>query len=255
MTVVPGLNWTAPVDQFIGQITELDMVSAGLSVIKAEKLLPASVIKRLEALPKSKQSIAVGKLSRLPAFKTLANSVTAAIQRHVNEFLTINGVTEDRILSVKRDAVFITGPTPGRLTLPDGVKFKAKNSYTSFIKLGNIEIYAVPKREIIHVKGIPDSKLPNHKDYCCTLILDIMSLIEKGNTRIAAETLLQFRKDYIDRKLPIGFYRQFSSVSLYAIVYDKKIYQMEIGNEVSLDEIDILYNLRNVIIPLAQLMA
>lgn len=255
MTVVPGLNWTAPVNLFIGQITELDMVSAGLSVIKAERLLPQDVIKRIEALPKSKQSIAIGKISRIPEFKSLATLITQGIQRYVNELLTINGVSEDRILSVKRDAVFITGPCPGNLQVNTFIKFKAKHSYTSFLKLNGIEIYAVPKREIIDIKGIPDNRISYHKNGINRLILDYLGYVEKGNTIDAAETIQQFRIDYLNRKLPIDFYREFNALSLFAIKAGLHIYQMELNDKHHINDIEILFNLYNVIIPLAQAIA
>ena len=85
---LPGLNFTADVDVFLGQITEVDMSSAGLTVIKAEGLLPPDVVRRIETLPKRDQSVAVGKISRIPAFKGLANRVTDGIRRRVSAAAT-----------------------------------------------------------------------------------------------------------------------------------------------------------------------
>ena len=255
MTVVPGLNWTAPVNLFIGQITELDMVSAGLSVIKAERLLPVNIIQRIDRLPKHKQSIAIGKISRLTEFKSLASDITKGIQRYVNMMLTNNNVSEDRILSVKRDAVFITGPCPGQLIINPFIKFKAKHSYTSFIKIGSIEVYAVPKRSIVDIKGIPNERIDRHKDGIIRLVLDFLRYIEIDNANEAAETLQQFRDDYLQRKLPINFYREFNAMSLYAVKAGGHIYQLELGDGLTVNDIEILYNLHNVIIPLAQAIA
>jgi hypothetical protein len=50
---LPGMNYTADVDVFLGQITEVDMASAGMTVIRVERLLPPDIIARIEALPKA----------------------------------------------------------------------------------------------------------------------------------------------------------------------------------------------------------
>ena len=250
---LPGLNYTADVDVFLGQITEIDMASAGMTVIRQEKLLPASIIARIERLPKGDQSVAVGKISRIPAFQGLANKVTNGIRRRVEEMLGMNGIGQDRILSVKRDAVFVTGPAPSSLVLRDGTRFKAKNSYTSFCRLGPVEVYAVPRRGIADLKGIPDESRGLHRDFMTRMILDVLLLIEKDQRVEAAHTLQIFKRDYCAKLLPIGFYREFNSASAYAVSAGGRVFQIS-GSTGPFDKADleIAYNIRNVIVPLAR---
>lgn len=249
------LNYTADVDVFLGQITEVDMADAGMSVIRAERLLPPDIIGRLEALPKSERSVAVGKISRIPTFKGLANRVTDGIRRRVEEMLIQNAIGNDRILSIKRDAVFTVGPPPSMLNLSDGTKFRCKASYTSFAKVGTIEVYAVPRRGIADLKGIPQERRHLHRDYTTRMILDVLNLLERGSRVEAAHTLQVFRRDYVARALPLGFYREFNGSSSYAISAGGRVFQLEGEEEVDRDNLEISYNLRNVVTPLARAIA
>jgi hypothetical protein len=249
---LPGMQFTADVDIFLGQITEVDMADAGMTVIRSERLLPADLIRRIEALPKLQRSIAVGKIARIPAFKGLANKVTDGIRRRVEEMLAMNNVGTERILSVKRDAVFVTGPPPSSLVLRDGTKFRSKGSYTSFAKLGGIEVYAVPKRGMADLKGIPPEKRQSHQQFTTRMILDVLSLLERGSRTEAAHTVQLFRRDYASRKLPLGFYREFNSASSYAVSAGGRVFQLEGEDGIAVDALEIAYNLRNVIIPLVR---
>ena len=252
---IPGLNWTAPHDVFLGQITEVDMSAAGLTVIRQEGLLPGPVLARVEALPKSQQSVAVGKLSRLPEYKGLASRVTDGIRRRVDDMLAANEVGPDRILSVKRDAVFVTGPPPARLVLRDGTRFRVKASYTSFAHLGSVEVYAVPKRGMADLKGIPEERRAAHAAFTTRMVLDVLALLERGNLVEAAATLQQFRADYAARLLPLGFYREFNSTSSFALRAGDSVFHLDGEADVERGSIEIAYNLRNVIVPLARAIA
>lgn len=252
---LPGMNYTADVDVFLGQITEVDMASAGMTVIRVERLLPPDVIARIEALPKRDQSVAVGKIARIPAFQGLANRVTDGIRRRVEEMLGVNGIGLDRILSVKRDAVFVTGPVPPGLVLRDGTKFRVKSSYTSFCRLGGVEVYAVPRRGLADLKGIPEERRALHRDYITRMVLDVLGLLEKGDRVEAAHTLQLFRRDYCTRKLPLGFYREFNAASSFAVSAGHRVFQFDGEAGVDRADLEIAHNLRNVVIPLARGLA
>ena len=253
MTALPGMNWTAPHDVFIGQITEVDMASAGLSVIRIERLLSPAQIARIEALPKSERSIFIGKLSLNRAHKELSQRITDGIRMRMGQILALNDIGIDRLLSVKRDAVFITGPSPSKLRLPDSTAFAIKSSYTSFAKLGIVEGYAEQRRKIVDVKGLSKDRRHLHANYITRMITDVLALMEQNRLRDAAATLQLFRREYVNLLLPVEFYREFNAASAYLMrVGSASIHCDNIGTEFPLSSIEIAYNVRNVIIPLAR---
>lgn len=255
MAILPGLQFTIAVDVFNGQITEIDMVAAGMTVIRNDALVSPAVLARLERLPKLEQSVAVGKLSRLPGFKDLAGRVTEGIRARLEYVLEINGVTTDRIVSVKRDAVFVSGPPPARMVLSDGTRFKVKGSYTSFARLGQVEVYAVPRRGLAVIKGIPQEKRHLHDDFTTRMVLDVLFMMERDDMKAAAGTLQRFRREYVSRKLPLGFYRSFDSSSGYVMRCGTQSYLFDGESDVDRDDIEIVHNLRSVVIPLARSIA
>jgi HlyD family secretion protein len=181
--------------------------------------------------------------------------VTAGIRKRVDAMLQQNDVGADRILSVKRDAVFVTGPAPGRLILQDGTRFKIKGSYTSFASLGGVEVYAVPRRGIADLKGIPDERRELHAKFITRMVLDVLGMIERNNLVEAADTLQQFRRDYAARLLPLGFYREFNSTSAYAVRAGDNVFHLDGESDVDRSAIEIAYNLKNVVVPLARAIA
>ena len=253
---LPGLQWTRDCDALAGvQITEVDMAAAGLTVIRQDGLLPEHVLTSLEAMSKGQAAVAVGKISRLPAHRDLADRVTRGIRQRVETLLEANGVGEDRLLSVKRDAVFVTGPPPSTLVLPDGTRFRLKGSYTVFARLGPVELYGVPRRAAADLKGIPPERRVLHQDYTVQLVLDVLGLAERGARVEAAATLQQFRRDYVERRLPAGFYRQFNAESAFVVRAGRQLYAFDGASELPVSEVDLAYNLHNVIVPLGRFLA
>ena len=170
----------------------------------------------------------------------------------MEEILEINSIDITRLLSIKRDAVFVTGPPPSSLVLRDGTKFRSKGSYTSFVKLGGIEVYAVPKRGMADLKGVPPEKRHLHQQFVTRMVLDVLGLLERGSRVEAAHTLQLFRRDYAARKLPLGFYREFNSASSYAVSAGGRVFQLEGEDGIAVDALEIAYNLRNVVVPLVR---
>jgi hypothetical protein len=245
-------NWTTSENIYFGQIIEVDMISAGMTIIRLDKLLPERIIKKLEKIKKSEQSIAIGKISRITEFKTLSKLISNGIRDRVQNFLMINEINDNHLISIKKDAVFVRNIVPKKLILDDGTQFRFKNNYTTFLKLGQLELYAVPRRFLVDVKGIKDSSL--HQKYMIRFILDILNLLEQNDRVEAAATIQQFRKDYIQKLLPIGFYREFNSTSCYTIINGRNIYQFETFTEDNKETLNIIYNLKNIILILANIV-
>ena len=88
MNLLPGLQWTAPVGIIVGrQISEIDMKSAGLTVIRSDRLLSEKVIEYLEQLPKNEVSVVIGKMSRQAEFRGLSQKITNGIRTRLEDFV------------------------------------------------------------------------------------------------------------------------------------------------------------------------
>jgi hypothetical protein len=261
---LPGLVWTADLDGFLGIITEIDLADAGMTVAEKEGLLPPETIVALWALPKKDRSAAIGRLSRdlsvgRKGTPTLADKITEGIRKRLEAFLEVNEVGLDRLLSVKRDAVFVTGPPPGTLSLPDGSRFVVKSSWTAFTRLGEareVELYCVPRRKLWTIKGISEEKRPLHGPFIVRVILEVLRLAEMGEYVEAAATLQQFRADYVSLRLPLGYFREFNAGSAFRLRRDTMQFLLaELDANFTLRDLDVMHNLRAVVAPLARALA
>jgi hypothetical protein len=233
------------------------MSDAGMTVIRAEGLLGDSDVRWLEGLPKLERAVEVGKLSRERVGpgggKTLSKAITEGISMRVEGMLLANGIDRSRIVSVKRDAVFVSGPPPSVLSFADGTAFRVKGSHTCYVRLGRVELYCTPSRRRWTLKGVADDRMGLHGPYSVELAMDVLRLLEAGSPAEAAATICQFRRDYVARRLPLGFYREMNGRSSFCVRAGRMRFLVdEVDDGFPRDTLEITHNVRTVIVPLVQ---
>lgn len=204
-------TWLNPNIEYIFNtgIVEYDIHSAGLSLIKKYHLLEPAEILRLESMNKTEQVVAIGKIQRdREGFsKVLLEKFTEARA----EFISANRLTDERIISVKKDAIFTIGACSE--TDFGDVKFVEKHAYSSYVRFtanSNIEIYYSGDR--IDVKGIGDGSLPRHRLYMLDFIRRTIQMIEVRDRSIRRH-LRNFVDEYREGKLDEGYYLEFNNLS------------------------------------------
>lgn len=156
-----------------------------------------------------------------------------------------NDLSDSDILAIKNDAVFVM---KRRLKILEFgiVKFVEKNKYSTFIKLGRIEIFfrsnIVDGTSDIDVKGISDKKLEQHKNGILSIIATLLMYLESGDISSAVNYISDMYLMYINRKLPVDCYRNFDSDSLFYIKTGYNAYCVDRITYVS-PSLDISYNL------------
>lgn len=247
-------KWTRKETMICNQtIFEVDMARAGLSVIKQEKLLPLATIHQLEALSKHEASVQIGKISRLKEYRGLAKEITTQIKDRVRMLCDLNRIPDTDIISVKRDAVFVSGVKPRLLSLPNGTEFKIKNVYSDFMNFNGVEVYFNFGRKTFDIKGMSDTATALHSEFLVEFFFFVLDLMRKGRQLDTIDTLCQFKIDYLQRNLDIGFYREFNSGSGYAIPSMYKTYIVNSLSQKDFDERAVInYNFEHIILPLFQ---
>lgn len=143
-----------------------------------------------------------------------------------------NNILDDNILSCKNDAIFIIGQQP-QITKFENIEFKLKNVYTSFFNLNRLEFYyfrdQINNKEKLDVKGISDKKLKLHEPF----MLDFFKAVFETIDYDIQEAIMMIRSFYnqlITNNLELGYYRNFDSESLFRIILDGSIYDLEDTN-------------------------
>lgn len=215
-------------------IFEYDIRSANTSLAKEYKLLPDSMITKLEALPKRERVVEVGLYKRdHREYNELEKAAFADARRR---FFHLNNIDSDRVISIKRDAIFLEGRV--LITkITNNIEFRMKNEYTSFMNLKPLEIYYTTGKPL-DVKGMGvDVYLEKHHDYFGGCIEGMFARFETLGPKYVYRYLRDITDRYKWRELPVEYYREFNALSRY-LYKDGQTYDIV----TDIDSLDISYN-------------
>lgn len=251
-----GLNYTSDIEYVCNKrIYEYDMKSGGYSITISDDLIDNDeVLERLLTASKKDKQIILGLYSKNN--REYVKALNEGFRFYMSEFIKANAINRNKILSIKKDAIFYFGEAPIRLKF-NKVEFSRRSVFSSFMRLGKIEFYLNSRSKQKVVKGLPGS-LPI-EDTIVSVIFDIMLLAEFQPKRVVATKIEELRERYVKRELTDSYYRDLSANANYNYRYDENIGSTVrsnfVFNEDSIpnDEIDITYNYLNFIVPLCRL--
>lgn len=228
-------------------IREYDMKEAGFNLIKEYGLLKQSKIKYLEEnFTKQERTIEIGKLQCDNGIFT--RNLMDAFKKARLIFCEQNELENEDILSVKKDAIFVIKKPCRNLKVGKNIEFSMKNRYSSYCCLNKIEFYYSVWTDSFDIKGAADKEHPLLKHIC-----SIIKLNEKAsNKELIFRSLQKLRLEYLERKLPIEFYREINPNKAFRLKdsYTKYLLYLDEIDDELLDKIDISYNYMNFIVPL-----
>ena len=188
-------------------ITEWDMHSAVLSIMKQHKLIPENIAEELSTLPKAERNIRIGKLQI--GNEQLKSDINKLLKEYIRTFVKTNGIELSNILSIKKDALFVINQFP-KVTKFGEIEFIPKHSYTSYAYLNKKEFYYNSLTNELDIKGINNESV----EKCSGFLADIKLILNKSESLPIEDFfkfLKQYRSDYLNFKLPIESYRSFST--------------------------------------------
>ena len=226
-------------------ITEWDIQSAGLSVLKFRKLLPKEELKKLSSMEKHARTVYEGNLQR--ENPKLAEAIINTLSQVRQAFVMANQIPAEKILSIKKDAIFLINFTPEITKIKDQFVFRKKGVYTSFLQLDKKEFYYNSSTDILDIKGINKDGVEYQREYLLKEFSKILKSSEKVDTTTLYSLLKQFRSNYIQRKLPVEYYRELDSGQ-----YRLGRYTIKNISDEEKEYIDITQNYMSYILPLIQ---
>lgn len=198
-------------------IYEYDMKNAGYNLAIYYGLLDNKMIDYLEGLTKQDRTIQIGMLMR--DNKGFRRNLSEAFSDMRRKFFINNNIQRDQILSIKKDAIFLINTTCDKTKFRN-VEFVMKNRYTSFHKFDRIEFFYRNRSREVAVKGIRDEKLEYHKDGMLSFLTDIFHLLETSDNSRVVSKIKKFASMYKKMELPIDFYRELNSGSMFTLTID-----------------------------------
>lgn len=233
------------------EIIEYDMVSAGLNICKEYKLLPENEIEELFQLPKNIRVIRLGLLQK--ENKSLVRDMNEGFKKARQLFFEANKIEDDEVISIKKDAVFVTKRC--RVREFGNIRFEPKNTYTSYYRINGMEFYFNNKNGI-DVKGIQNDLLELHKDYMLSFLHRFFYMNETSKPKFIIKYLNEFTYNYKTKQLPIGFYRELNRESTFRT--GEKINGQAVGlmnvSRKDFNIVDISYNYFKYLVPLISIL-
>lgn len=214
------INYSANVPFiFSKSIYEYDIEKANISILYSKGVISKEYYDKLYHSYKLQRQIAIGNLQKQNS--NVTNILQEGIIEAKKELFELNDIDPDKVLSIKNDAVFLIGKILNITTVLNGnVKFILKNSYNSFVRLSGIEVYYLYNRttgnEAYSIKGLGKNE-HLHEEYMIDFILFILSSIQTESIESTIGYIKDFYNQYINRNLPVGYYREFNSQSKYII--------------------------------------
>lgn len=233
-------------------ITEYDMKNAGFSLIKKYDMLPKKKIEELEKIGKEekvldkkygkqKQTILIGKLQRED--KELSTKMKVAFEIERNNFIEMNQLSEDDIISIKKDAFFISTTKPINGKIDKFINFRKKNHYSSYLYIKPLEIYYMYGKPL-DIKGISEEKQSAHGEYMYQFIEKALHAYETRELQSVLSMVTSFIDKYKHLQLETGYYRELNPQSKFLYLDGEK---SEIEYREDLSQLDIMTNFQILI--------
>ena len=219
MGVWKKTNYTTPLRFIQNSIYEYDIRKANISILLKCGVINQETYNEFMTMDKQERQIRIGLMQRNdPELKRVLESGFEEARRLLIES---NSIELDEVISIKKDALFITRPLYQTSFGP--IEFVLKNRYDLFLKTECPKLeffFGVDSEEEsnLDVKGVKDEALPIHYDTWMTFLCHLFSHLLNNDIRSAISYLNDISKRYINRSLPIEWYREFNSQSHFRIM-------------------------------------
>lgn len=200
-------------------IYEYDLSKANISALLFNKKIDKDKYEHYLNMDKSQREKEIGLWIRND--NSIYKSIQDGIKYAKRQLVYKNNIEDFEILSVKNDAIFTIRKLSD--TIFDPFVFNLKNVYSIYMQLQDLEIYYIDNpmngltNTTIDIKGINDDKIPLHMNGMLDVVCDTCFMIQRGNAYQVIQYLMDIYERYINRSLPVNYYRSFDFNSAFSI--------------------------------------
>ena len=201
---------------FNNYIREYDISKANINILFAKGIIDKELYTKLYHADKMYRQIYIGKM--IQSNEKIQEVLNEGIKEYKKKFFDANDINDSDIISIKNDALFILNKKPRVLTF-DNIIFAHKNTYTSFMRINELEFYygADMNNEVIDVKGIKDTDLEMYHMEFLNIVIDFFRHIQMNGPEISLQYITSIIHSYVNLELPINTYRRFNSSNSFVL--------------------------------------
>ena len=230
-------------------IIEYDIRAAGMSIFIEKGFIDQKYAEHLKTLPKTIRNVRIGLMQQKN--KKLNKVKSDGLKEYRNRFIDANKLDEVNVVSIKHDAIYVVNSKVTETHFDANIDFIKKNKYDMFLRLSPlIEFYYSSKTHTMDCKGL---KLPSN-DIRLVFIKKLLRMYNTSPNK-ARELLYSTAKDYINLKLEDEFYKEFNIDNCYRLKNGTTFRRIDMCiSPIDMDELDIVHNYMELIVPLIKII-
>lgn len=234
-------------------IYEYDIKSANISVLRESGKLSEALLDKIAAMDKDTRNQTIGNMIRED--KEIWTIIKRGIQDAKYKLFKYNEIKESEVVSIKNDAVFITGRKLKHKTF-NNITFRIKGEYNLFVNLNGIEFYYSKRYDDIDVKGIDDKTVnsTDHQNGIIRFLKTVFKYIVYERYDTLRKYLIDFSIKYKKLELPHDYYREFNEYDFYRTNYKVPGFEYNLlsAGDSDKDIINGIYNYTRFVLPIIQ---
>lgn len=248
--------YTTKIPVVINRIIEYDLKSANISALRYSGKISSDILNmlsRTDIMDKKTREVKVGMMIREDS--EFGKIIKKGIKNAREMLFRANHIQDDEVISIKNDAVFIAGR---KLKVVDfePFHFVRKNTYSLYMKLSGFEFYYDGRNNVTHIKGL--GGIENEEDHQKGMMIFfnmVFKLMIQGRRKDLTKYLINFSNSYKEKSLPVQYYKELRSPSMYRTTFDigDYFYEAKYASEHDLDIINGVYNYNRFILPIIQM--
>lgn len=243
------------------EIIEYDIKSGNTSMMERYQLQPPEVIDEIDKMEKKQRNVTVGLLQRKD--REFAKRLEQCFNTTVKEFIDKNGLDVDvDILAIRKDAVFVVNHPVSITKLDEFVDFRQKSKYHAALQIGpKLEFYFTDDGEVeiknfVTVEKDENESLKKLQPGMIAFLKEFIQIAE--GTNMNRPQLYRWLRDfctyYKNRELDAEYYREFTREACFRVrLGEDDTFYDHIPDDM-IEDLDISFNYKNIIIPLLQIL-
>lgn len=237
-------NYITPERYVSGRITEYDIKAANINVLLRANLIDQAYYNFLKSLPKHDREVEIGQfhLRMLPKGINVSKVISDELTKYRKMLFEQNQIKDTEVVRIAKDAVFILKSYNLTRLDFDGIIFVPKMVASAMININKVLVfmwYNNQNQIEIDVRGL-GSNDQFHQNGMLSIIANVMFMIDKVSIQEALTYLQDMTVRYVNKQLPIEYYREFNSDSSYHLTNTNMYAKFLTEND--LDMVDITFN-------------
>ncbi|QQO92578.1 hypothetical protein CPT_Machias_201 [Staphylococcus phage Machias] len=186
-------------------ITEYDIKSAGMNILYDSNWLDEKTYNMLKNTPKYERNVIIGKMLRKN--KDMNNALIEGFKIARKFFMMNNNLSDNDVLSIKKDAIFVIGKKCNNLKISNNVRFVESDTFDNYINILDKEHYIDLYNNRIEIKGYQKGIKEHHEKYLFNFLFECLWEDKKKDKTDLYKKLLIFKNNLINHNLDPGYYK------------------------------------------------